>query len=185
MLTPTSSSFCDYRFYVDSTLIRVYPKNVGILYPNIGPMVVYCTLYDGSDWATNGGKTEVDWSNEPFVASYKNFYIDACEWSSSSSSSSSSMKTSSNLNPLQESPIPFCGLDQKHLWWDGPNYRKLDAAALFQLDTVRSSFMIYDYCSDVKRYPNTPAECMWVTQQILISFLSMRHDVSPFSGQIV
>ncbi|CAK9868154.1 unnamed protein product, partial [Sphagnum jensenii] len=96
-------------FYVDSTLIRVYPKKVGILYPNIGPMAVYCTLYDGSDWATNGGKTEVDWSNAPFVASYKNFYIDACEWSSSSGGGGggSTIKTSSNLNPLKENPIPF------------------------------------------------------------------------------
>ncbi len=167
----SSSSFCDYRFYVDSTLIRVYPKKVGILYPNIGPMAVYCTLYDGSDWATNGGKTEVDWSNAPFVASYKNFYIDACEWSSSSSI----IKTSSSSNPARENPIPFCGLDQKHLWWDGPNYRKLDAAALFQLDTVRSSFMIYDYCLDVNRYPTTPAECMWGTNKF--SYLSCPWDV--------
>ena len=36
-------------------------------------------IWKADDWATQGGLVKTDWSHAPFIASYKDFKIDACE----------------------------------------------------------------------------------------------------------
>ncbi|KAF6165731.1 hypothetical protein GIB67_012628 [Kingdonia uniflora] len=44
-------------------------------------MNVYATLWDGSDWATTGGRIKVDWKLSPFTILFPDFNIDGCMWS--------------------------------------------------------------------------------------------------------
>ena len=64
------------RFWVDSIPIRVFKKNgeaAGIPYPSTRPMRIFSTLWNGDNWATDGGRVKVDWGKAPFVATYQSF----------------------------------------------------------------------------------------------------------------
>ncbi|KAG2278904.1 hypothetical protein Bca52824_061459 [Brassica carinata] len=52
--------------------------NPGQLEP-IQQWEVYSLIWKADDWATQGGLVKTDWSHAPFIASYKDFKIDACE----------------------------------------------------------------------------------------------------------
>lgn len=69
------------RFYVDTTPIRVYKNNedLGVPYPNSQGVGIYASLWDGSEWATDGGKVGLDWNAAPFVASFQGFGVDSCD----------------------------------------------------------------------------------------------------------
>ncbi|KAF2294280.1 hypothetical protein GH714_008808 [Hevea brasiliensis] len=41
-------------------------------------MGIKISLWNGDNWATRGGKDKVDWSKGPFIASFRNYKIDAC-----------------------------------------------------------------------------------------------------------
>ncbi|XP_010687463.2 xyloglucan endotransglucosylase protein 7 [Beta vulgaris subsp. vulgaris] len=123
-------------FYVDGTPIREF-KNLeskGMSYPKSQPMWVYSSLWDAEDWATRGGLVKTDWTQAPFIASYRNYNAQACTWSPSSSSSSCS--SSSWLN------------------------QALDTSEQRRIEWVQKNYMIYNYCSDSKRFPQGfPPEC--------------------------
>ncbi|KMT03680.1 hypothetical protein BVRB_8g190170 [Beta vulgaris subsp. vulgaris] len=123
-------------FYVDGTPIREF-KNLeskGMSYPKSQPMWVYSSLWDAEDWATRGGIVKTDWTQAPFIASYRNYNAQACTWSPSSSSSSCS--SSSWLN------------------------QALDTSEQRRIEWVQKNYMIYNYCSDSKRFPQGfPPEC--------------------------
>ncbi|CAI0559791.1 unnamed protein product [Linum tenue] len=91
-------------------------------------------LWNADEWATQGGRVKADWTNAPFVASYKNFKVEACIWKPASASSTCS-----------------------------PGARQtqgLDAAGRNRIRWVQSKYMIYNYCSDLKRFPQgVPYEC--------------------------
>ncbi|KAI7994928.1 putative xyloglucan endotransglucosylase/hydrolase protein 10 [Camellia lanceoleosa] len=40
-------------------------------------MRLLISLWDGDNWATRGGRDKIDWSKGPFIASFKNYKIDA------------------------------------------------------------------------------------------------------------
>ncbi|CDP02962.1 unnamed protein product [Coffea canephora] len=124
-------------FYVDGTPIRVY-KNLearGIPYPKNQPMKVYASLWDAEDWATRGGLVKTDWSQSPFTASLRDFKADACVWSSGRSS---------------------CGSNSTKPWFS----QELDATSQARLKWVQQNYMIYNYCTDAKRFPQGfPPEC--------------------------
>ncbi|KAG2330788.1 hypothetical protein Bca52824_001968 [Brassica carinata] len=66
---------------VDETPIRVH-KNLedkGIPFAKDQAMGVYSSIWNADDWATQGGLVKTDWSHAPFIVSYKDFKIDACE----------------------------------------------------------------------------------------------------------
>ncbi|OAY76653.1 Xyloglucan endotransglucosylase/hydrolase protein 22 [Ananas comosus] len=123
-------------FYVDATPIRVFrnSEKMGVAYPKNQPMRLYSSLWDGDDWATRGGLVKTDWSQAPFVASYKSFSADACVSTGGTS-----------LCPAS-----------KGTWWD----QELNASEEQRLEWVRSNYMIYNYCEDAKRFPQgLPPEC--------------------------
>ncbi|CAH9144977.1 unnamed protein product [Cuscuta epithymum] len=126
-------------FTVDGTPIRQF-KNLGsngIPYPKDQPMWVYGSLWDAEEWATRGGLVKTDWSQAPFVASYSNYTAQACVWSGPASSSCSK---NPSANPwLVES---------------------LDNSGQGRIKWVQKNYMVYNYCSDAKRFPQGfPLEC--------------------------
>ncbi|KAL2456926.1 putative xyloglucan endotransglucosylase/hydrolase protein 23 [Abeliophyllum distichum] len=122
-------------FSVDGTPIREFKnaESLGVAYPKNQPMRIYSSLWNADDWATRGGLVKTDWNEAPFTASYRNFNANACVSSSSSCTSSSS---NSWLN------------------------EELDSTSQERLKWVQKNYMIYNYCSDSKRFSQgVPPEC--------------------------
>ena len=127
---------------MDETPIRVH-KNLedkGIPFAKDQAMGVYSSIWNADDWATQGGLVKTDWSHAPFIASYKDFKIDACE-----------VPTASDLSK--------CSGEEQRFWWDEPTVSELSLHQNHQLIWVRANHMIYDYCFDAARFPVTPLEC--------------------------
>ncbi|XP_057956844.1 xyloglucan endotransglucosylase/hydrolase 2 [Malania oleifera] len=129
-------------FLVDNTPIRVF-KNaeaIGVPFPKSQPMRIYSSLWNADDWATRGGLVKTDWIKAPFTAYYRNFKANACVSSSGSSACSSESPNSISGSALQT--------------------HELDALSRRRLRWVQKNFMIYNYCTDFKRFPQgVPAEC--------------------------
>jgi xyloglucan:xyloglucosyl transferase len=51
----------------------------GVPYLKTQAMGIYVSLWDGSSWATQGGKYPINWAAAPFVASFHGFRVDGCE----------------------------------------------------------------------------------------------------------
>ncbi|XP_052623429.1 xyloglucan endotransglucosylase/hydrolase protein 2-like [Lactuca sativa] len=126
-------------FFVDDTPIRVYKNNIirGVGYPN-HTLQVIASFWDGSSWATDGGKTKVNFSNAPFHVNFQDFNIDGCI-------------------SIPNSPNKDCG-SQKY-WWNTQKYWQLNPQQLKSLEDVRKKYMNYDYCIDKSRYPTPRPEC--------------------------
>ncbi|XP_038699248.1 probable xyloglucan endotransglucosylase/hydrolase protein 23 [Tripterygium wilfordii] len=124
-------------FSVDGTPIREFKnmESIGVAYPKNQAMRIHSSLWNADDWATRGGLVKTDWSKAPFTASYRNFKADACVWSNGKSSCNSG----SNSGWLSE---------------------ELDDSKQGGLKWVQQNYMIYNYCTDTKRFPQgIPAEC--------------------------
>lgn len=131
-------------FSVDGTPIREFKnaESVGVAYPKNQPMRIYSSLWNADDWATRGGLVKTDWTKAPFTASYRNFNANACIVSSSSSSSSSSCSSTSQSG--------------NNAWLT----EELDATRQERLKWAQKNYMIYNYCTDAKRFPQGyPKEC--------------------------
>ncbi|KAL2480954.1 putative xyloglucan endotransglucosylase/hydrolase protein 23 [Abeliophyllum distichum] len=129
-------------FSVDGTPIREFKnsESIGVPYPKSQPMRIYSSLWNADDWATRGGIVKTDWSQAPFTASYRNFNANACVWSSGSSSCSSKSPPSTST----------------HAWLN----EELDITGQERLKWVQKNYMIYNYCTDAKRFPQGfPSEC--------------------------
>lgn len=135
--------FYDFRWYIDGLPIRVFRnyENEGIAYPNKQGMRVYSSLWNADNWATRGGLVKIDWNSAPFTARLRNFRGRACKWDGASS-------------------ITQCAAASPANWWTSPMYKQLSSAKLGQLKWVRNNYMIYDYCTDTKRFNGKmPTEC--------------------------
>ncbi|KAI8008026.1 hypothetical protein LOK49_LG07G01837 [Camellia lanceoleosa] len=123
-------------FMVDNIPIRVFENNeaIGVPFPNSQRMKVYASLWDADNWATEGGRIKTDWTQAPFIASYKNLKINA------SSPANSTNNTISN-----------------QAW----QTQQLDSMGRKKLRWVQSKCMIYNYCTDFQRFPQgLPPECL-------------------------
>lgn len=106
-------------------------------------MRLHSSLWSADDWATRGGLVKTDWTKAPFIASYRNFNANACIWSSG---------TSSCTSP-----------STKGEWLS----QEMDLASKQKLKMVQEKFMIYNYCTDTKRFPQGfPKECSRVSEEI-------------------
>ncbi|KAG5563855.1 hypothetical protein RHGRI_000150 [Rhododendron griersonianum] len=130
-------------FSVDGTPIRQFKnsESIGVPYPKNQPMRIYSSLWNADDWATRGGLVKTDWTKAPFTASYRNFNANACVISSSGASSCTSSANNGNSNAWLE--------------------EQLDSTSQERLKWVQKNYMIYNYCSDSKRFPQgLPPECV-------------------------
>lgn len=134
-----------FSFSVDGTPIRQF-KNAeasGVPFPKNQPMRIYSSLWNADDWATRGGLVKTDWSQAPFTASYRNFNAEACIWSSGASS----------CTMQSPSPSPSPSNNDWHS-------QVLDSSGQERLNWVKTNYMIYNYCNDLKRFPQgPPPEC--------------------------
>ncbi|XP_008785762.2 probable xyloglucan endotransglucosylase/hydrolase protein 10 [Phoenix dactylifera] len=128
-------------FMVDWVPIRVYRNHAdkGAAFPRWQPMSLKVSLWNGDNWATRGGRDKVDWSKGPFIASMRNYKIDACVWKG---------------NPR------FCRADSSTNWWNKPRFSSLTWSQRRLFKWVMKYHLIYDYCQDPKRFQNKlPREC--------------------------
>ncbi|KAK4485569.1 hypothetical protein RD792_008212 [Penstemon davidsonii] len=109
-------------FSVDNTPLREFKnlENKGVPFPKSQPMKLYSSIWNADQWATRGGLIKTDWTQAPFIASYRNFRA--------------------NNNPRLS--------------------QKLDPTSEQKLKWVQTNYMIYNYCTDTKRFPHGfPTEC--------------------------
>ncbi|KAK6242459.1 Glycoside hydrolase family 16 - like 10 [Theobroma cacao] len=126
-------------FYVDNTPIREVKRTaaMGGDFPS-KPMSLYATIWDGSDWATNGGKYRVNYKYAPYVAKFSDLILHGCavdpiEFSSKRCDSAQSLEElSTTITPSQRS----------------------------KMDSFRRKYMTYSYCYDQTRYKGPPPECV-------------------------
>ncbi|KAH9291165.1 hypothetical protein KI387_043644 [Taxus chinensis] len=132
---------------VDGIPIRVFGNHeeVGVAYLNQQAMRAYSSLWDGDQWATQGGSVKIDWSNAPFVASLSNFTVAACTvWNATAINGS--LYCSSMADP-----------DYR---WNQASYQTSSYGQQGQLAWVRNNYLLYDYCKDLPRfnYTQLPAD---------------------------
>lgn len=128
-------------FLIDDVPIREILKTeaMGAHYP-AKPMSVYATVWDGSDWATKGGRYKVNYKYAPFVVSLSNLFLEGC-----------------SVDPLEQFSKPSCTPDAT-----SASLSKLSELSQEQkasMEWFRSKYISYSYCDDTARYPTTPADC--------------------------
>ncbi|XP_006856899.2 xyloglucan endotransglucosylase/hydrolase protein 2 [Amborella trichopoda] len=142
-----TEDFHDYRilwnpyqivFFVDKRPIRIYKnmREAGVEYPS-QPMQIIASLWDGDDWATDGGKVKTNWTYAPFFAYFRGFNVNGC--------------------PVHDSNPQDC-YSSKY-WWNSNKYRTLSPPQQKLYQRVRDKYLKYDYCKDRKRFPKPPPEC--------------------------
>ncbi|KAF4359776.1 hypothetical protein F8388_008338 [Cannabis sativa] len=99
----------------------------------------HVVLWNAEDWATRGGLVKTNWTEGPFVATLREFKVDGCVWSNGVSSCNNSSSSSKNNEWVSE---------------------ELDLSSKKRLKWVQNNYMVYNYCADIKRFPQgLPSEC--------------------------
>ncbi|KAL4586919.1 hypothetical protein LXL04_011567 [Taraxacum kok-saghyz] len=135
-------------YLVDNIPIREVINNQASssVYP-LKPMSLYVTIWDGSEWATHGGKYPVNYQYAPFVASLGELEVDG-----------------GLTQPTNASTIGSCSKNVTHSSVDpleGDEYTKLTKQQIVGLNWARTKRMFYSYCKDTSRYKVVPSEfCM-------------------------
>ncbi|KAK1301278.1 putative xyloglucan endotransglucosylase/hydrolase protein 27 [Acorus calamus] len=124
-------------FYVDDTPIREMVRNkaMGGDYPS-KPMSLYATIWDGSTWATAGGRYKINYKYAPYIAEFSNLVLHGCA-----------------VDPIERSPT--CRDRESYTALSSPMTPDQRAA----MGEFRRGYMTYSYCYDRVRYPVPPAEC--------------------------
>ncbi|XWS31998.1 hypothetical protein CRYUN_Cryun23aG0122800 [Craigia yunnanensis] len=124
-------------FYVDDVPIRQVRRvdAMGGDYPS-KPMSLYATIWDGSNWATGGGKHKINYGYAPFKADFTNFVINGhgCSKGQIQQCKNATTRFVSNFNGLR------------------PDERN-------KMKGFRKKYMIYSHCQDRRRYPFALPEC--------------------------
>ncbi|KVH93880.1 Concanavalin A-like lectin/glucanase superfamily [Cynara cardunculus var. scolymus] len=129
------------RLVLDKTSVFKNYQSEGIAYPSQQGMRVYSSLWNADNWATRGGLVKIDWTAAPFVANYRRFRARACKWD----------------GPVS---VSLCGSTTPANWWTSPAYKQLTISQQGQLKWARDNHMIYNYCTDYKRFNGQmPPEC--------------------------
>uniref|UniRef100_A0ACD5UU75 Uncharacterized protein n=1 Tax=Avena sativa TaxID=4498 RepID=A0ACD5UU75_AVESA len=140
---------------VDGIPIRQFKNHWedGVPFPVYQPMRFFGCLWDAEDWATQGGRIKTDWSQAPFVAYFANYTASGCaptaggSWTCGQDLSGSGSGSGSSGGGHWVAPGQGGATDD-------------DVKQEQQLREVQSKYMIYDYCTDYKRFPNGfPKEC--------------------------
>ncbi|GER46932.1 xyloglucan endotransglucosylase/hydrolase [Striga asiatica] len=120
-------------FFVDDVPIRRYTSKNEATFP-MRPMLVYGSIWDASDWATENGKYKADYTYQPFIGKYKNFKVSGCDADTNTATCS----------PASGSPY-------------GPN--GLSSQQYSAMEWAQNNYMVYDYCRDPQRDHSLTPEC--------------------------
>ncbi|XWS73216.1 hypothetical protein CRYUN_Cryun02cG0107700 [Craigia yunnanensis] len=95
-------------------------------------MRIHSSIWNADDQAARSDLIKTDWAKAPFIASYRIFRAQACNWPSGAYPCNSNSWLAKELN----------------------------APSLERLMWVQMRCMIYNYCIDTKRFPRgLPSEC--------------------------
>jgi xyloglucan:xyloglucosyl transferase len=125
--------FASCRFYIDETPIRevVRTESMGAQFPS-KPMSLYATIWDGSSWATSGGRYKVDYKYAPYVAEFTDLALRGCA-----------------VGRTTTGDTPACaGVPDA-----------MPPAKWSAMEAFRARYMTYGYCYDRLRYPLPLPEC--------------------------
>lgn len=122
------------RFYIDGMPIREVKRTKAMhgAFPS-KPMSLYTTIWDGSDWATNGGKYRVNYKYSPYIAQFTDLILRGCA-----------------VDPI-EKVSSVC---------DDAYPASLTAEERTAMEGMRNKHMTYSYCYDRTRYHVPPSECV-------------------------
>ncbi|CAL5088446.1 unnamed protein product [Urochloa decumbens] len=125
-------------FYVDETPIRevVRTASMGAAFPS-KPMSLYATIWDGSSWATLGGRYRANYKYAPFVAEFADLLIRGC--AVEPAADHSTLAACEERTSLESLAVPA---------------EQRAAMAAF-----RRAHTSYSYCHDRRRYPVALSEC--------------------------
>jgi len=125
-------------FYIDNIPIREFKRteSMGGDFP-AKPMTLYATIWDGSDWATYGGKYRVNYKYSPYITEFSDLVLHGCavdpiEHLAKCDNVQSSQAIPTGITPAQR----------------------------IKMDNFRKKQMTYSYCYDRVRYKVPPAECV-------------------------
>lgn len=103
------------------------------------PMSIYATIWDGSEWATNGGRYRVNYKYAPYVAEFSDLVLHGCA-----------------VDPIEQTPK--CE--------NGPTYEGgIMPEQRSKMENFRKTYMTYSYCYDRVRYTTPPSECVVNAQE--------------------
>lgn len=125
-------------FFVDNTPVRMFRNVAGLPFPNSRAMGVSLSIWDGSSWATQGGRVPLNWTSAPFVATYRNFRLNGCV-----------------VRPGDRGGVAACRESKFAA------SQPLGMTRIRQMRAVRQTQVVYNYCDDRKRYPTAPPECAY------------------------
>ncbi|KAI3796280.1 hypothetical protein L1987_38947 [Smallanthus sonchifolius] len=126
-------------FYVDDVAIREIKRteSMGGDFPS-KPMTLYATIWDASEWATNGGKYKVNYKYAPYIAEFSNFVLHGC-----------------TVDPIELTSLKCEDATNTNSIPTGitPSQRA-------KMESFRKKHMQYSYCYDKIRYKAPPSECV-------------------------
>ncbi|XP_078441744.1 putative xyloglucan endotransglucosylase/hydrolase protein 30 [Wolffia australiana] len=133
-------------FYVDETPIREVRRSaaMGGEYPS-KPMALYATIWDGSSWATSGGRYAVDYKFAPFVSEFSELVLAGCR-----------------VDPIEMLPgaRDRCAAAEAALL--AADYAAVSAAGRRAMARFREKNIVYSACYDSLRYPVRLPDCDFV-----------------------
>ncbi|PKA51384.1 Xyloglucan endotransglucosylase/hydrolase protein 22 [Apostasia shenzhenica] len=101
------------------------------------------TSGSGFQSKNEGGLIKTDWTLAPFTAYYRNFNADACVWAAGRSQCPAARNRKASAGGAGA-------------WME----YEMDVASQKRMRWVQRNFMIYNYCTDRKRFPQGfPPEC--------------------------
>ncbi|CAH2037661.1 unnamed protein product [Thlaspi arvense] len=126
-------------FYVDNVPIREVKRtaSMGGDFP-AKPMSLYATIWDGSKWATNGGKYGVNYKYAPYVAQFTDLILHGCA-----------------VDPTEKFPSCENGAAE-----DLRLASEITESQRKKMESLRRKHMTYSYCYDRMRYKMALPECM-------------------------
>lgn len=125
-------------FYVDNVPIREFKRteSMGGDFPS-KPMTLYATIWDGSDWATNGGKYRVNYKYAPYIAEFSDLVLHGC-----AVDPIEHMARCDNAEGTEGIPTGVTRVQR------------------IKMEGFRKKHMTYSYCYDHIRYKVPPSECV-------------------------
>ncbi|KAK8295747.1 hypothetical protein V6Z12_D05G081400 [Gossypium hirsutum] len=119
-------------------------------------MSIRGSVWNADDWATQGGKVKINWTNAPFFSTFRSFIIDACE-----------------LLPETDDIMAQCG-KLGRFWWDKPAFVVLNRHRSHQLKWARRKHLTRSHCI-YNTVIHIPINAINGCHIIIISHVSQKH----------